>query len=113
MTGHEAFLQAILEDTEDDVARLVYADWLDEQGGPRGEFIRAQVRMHQVSPDSPRWRALYERQEQLIVSSRWLAGLPSLPGVSWGRFERGFVRLVYFSNWEAFRANAEGAFAAA
>jgi carbon storage regulator CsrA len=37
-----AFLQAILEDPADDSVRLIFADWLDDQGDPRGELIRAQ-----------------------------------------------------------------------
>src|SRR5262249_36968134 len=37
---HRAFLDAILEAPEDDAVRLIYADWLEEQGDPRGEFIR-------------------------------------------------------------------------
>jgi len=39
----DAFLQAILESPDDDTSRLVYADYLDEHGGPdRAEFLRVQ-----------------------------------------------------------------------
>lgn len=42
MTG-DALLRRILEDPADDSARLVYADWLEEQGdADRAEFIRVQ-----------------------------------------------------------------------
>src|SRR5947208_4411815 len=37
-----AFLQAILASPDDEGIRLIFADWLDEQGDPRGAFIRAQ-----------------------------------------------------------------------
>ena len=38
-----AFLRAIDATPEDDVPRLVYADWLDDRGhGMRAEFIRLQ-----------------------------------------------------------------------
>src|SRR5262249_54353685 len=38
-----AFLDAIIEDPEDDTPRLVYADWLDDQGeAERAELIRLQ-----------------------------------------------------------------------
>ncbi len=51
-----ALLRAILEDPADDVARLVYADWLDENapGGEarRAEFIRKQIRMMRM-PGAP------------------------------------------------------------
>lgn len=46
MTDHDAFLEAICERPEDDFPRLQYADWLDERGDPRGEFIRVQCEFH-------------------------------------------------------------------
>ena len=42
MTHDDAFLQAIIENPDDDAPRLLYADWLEERGDPRGEFIRVQ-----------------------------------------------------------------------
>ena len=45
MGDGEALLAAVLERPEDDAPRLVYADWLDEQGQTgRAEYIRAMVR---------------------------------------------------------------------
>lgn len=43
-TGH-GLLHAIQEDPADDTLRLVYADWLEEQGDPRCEFIRLQLQL--------------------------------------------------------------------
>src|SRR5262245_23559159 len=48
MTHSEtAFLRAVAENPDDDLPRLVYADWPEEQGNEesanRGAFIRAQV----------------------------------------------------------------------
>jgi uncharacterized protein (TIGR02996 family) len=37
-----AFLQAILDDPDDNSVRLIFADWLDDHGDPRGDIIRAQ-----------------------------------------------------------------------
>src|SRR5690349_16557452 len=53
---HEgAFLQAIREQPDDDAHRLIYADWLEEQGGAertaRAAFIRAQCRLAALSDD--------------------------------------------------------------
>jgi uncharacterized protein (TIGR02996 family) len=46
MTQDEAFLQAIREAPDDDAPRLVYADWLDENGQPeRADFIRYQIEL--------------------------------------------------------------------
>jgi len=48
MTTDEGLLQAIFDSPEDDLVRLVYADWLEEHGSSpgsiaRAEFIRLQV----------------------------------------------------------------------
>ena len=45
MNGSEPFLQEIVAAPDDDGPRLVYADWLEEQGDPRGEFIRLQCEL--------------------------------------------------------------------
>ena len=47
-TEAEAFLQRIRAFPDDDAPRLVFADWLDEQGDPRGEFIRVQIALAQL-----------------------------------------------------------------
>ena len=39
----EAFLAAVHASPADDTTRLVYADWLEERGVRRGEFLRAAV----------------------------------------------------------------------
>ena len=44
MTQHDALLAAVCAAPDDDLPRLVYADWCDENGQPeRAEFIRVQV----------------------------------------------------------------------
>ena len=42
MSKHDYFLKTVLDHPADDAPRLAYADWLDGQGDPRGEFIRVQ-----------------------------------------------------------------------
>jgi uncharacterized protein (TIGR02996 family) len=44
----EAFLRAIQSDPDDDTNRLVYADWLEERGDPRGEYLRLQALLAQT-----------------------------------------------------------------
>ena len=52
MIQHDGFLQAIDEAPEDDAPRLVYADWLEDNGDPdRAEFIRCQVRLARLPED--------------------------------------------------------------
>jgi uncharacterized protein (TIGR02996 family) len=41
MTTEDAFLKAILKDSADGPARLVFADWLEERGDPRAGVVRA------------------------------------------------------------------------
>jgi uncharacterized protein (TIGR02996 family) len=47
--NEDEFLKKILEDPADDTPRLVYADWLDEQGDPlssaNSQFLRLTARM--------------------------------------------------------------------
>lgn len=46
MTTEAAFLAAIIENSQDDSPRLIFADWLEEQGQvERAEFIRIQCRI--------------------------------------------------------------------
>ena len=49
MSDGDALLKAILKNPACDTARLVYADWLQENGeGDRAEFIRLQVGLSKV-----------------------------------------------------------------
>src|SRR4051794_19420115 len=78
MPDDDAFLRAIIDNPDDDLPRLVYADWLDEHGDPdRAEFIRVQcelvrIRDEEVAPVRGRLR---RRQEELLERNeeRWLA----------------------------------------
>ena len=52
-----AFLRTILADPDDDAPRLIYADWLDENGdSDRAEFIRLQVRLASYAGTDPGYR---------------------------------------------------------
>lgn len=52
MSDREAFVSAIAANPDDDLLRLVFADWLEEHGDPeRAEFIRTQIRWHHAFPD--------------------------------------------------------------
>src|SRR5688500_10922713 len=44
-----SFLARIAADPFDDDLRLVYADWLEEQGDPRGELVRLQQEHERVN----------------------------------------------------------------
>ena len=93
--GYEPFLKAICENPDDDTVRLVYADWLDENGDPeRAEFIRLQIALHGKPKKSDPQQI---REEELIEANGrvWLGELPELPHIHWpGDFSRGFVKTV-------------------
>lgn len=51
MRDEDGFLQAIQANPRDDVARLVYADWLEDRGDVRGEFLRLHLALRSLAPD--------------------------------------------------------------
>lgn len=88
MSEHRAFLNAILERPDDDLPRLVYADYLDETNDPdRAEFIRVQIELATLDADDPR-SAWLEQREQELQKDRVEWRLP-IRGIQ--RFHRGFV----------------------
>jgi uncharacterized protein (TIGR02996 family) len=90
MSRDDAFLQAIREDPDDDVPRLIYADWLEEQGDPRGEFIRVDCALEHLPATDRRRPPLLARRRQLLAQHRgaWLGPLRPL-AYHW-EFRRGF-----------------------
>ena len=82
MPSEETFLQAILESPDDYSPRLLFADWLDERGDPRGELIRVQCELASLGHDPA-----------LPVFDYWLFGdwdvdLASLTAAPAWQFER-------------------------
>jgi uncharacterized protein (TIGR02996 family) len=71
MRDDTAFLDAIRKDPNDDVTRLVYADWLDEQGDSRGEYLRLE---HQLSQTAQRLGELQRK-----IEPAWLADVRRPP----------------------------------
>jgi hypothetical protein len=47
--------------------RLVYADWLEERGDARGEFLRAESMLANLSRNDPRFPSLQTRCEELAA----------------------------------------------
>jgi uncharacterized protein (TIGR02996 family) len=79
MSEEAGFLSAIQQAPADETARLVYADWLDEQGDPaktaRAEFIHLELQMAKVPEQSiNRIRWLNKlRKLAANIDARWLA----------------------------------------
>src|SRR5919198_2379386 len=91
---HDAFLRAVRAAPDDDLPRLVYADYLDERGDPRGEFIRVQCQLAQVPPDDRGRPKLEVRERELLRAHRaeWSGDLSDF-AEHW-HFARGFVESV-------------------
>ncbi|CAN5544265.1 hypothetical protein BH11PLA2_BH11PLA2_28310 [soil metagenome] len=92
MSTKQDFLKAIWDQPHDDLPRLVYADWLEEQGdAARAEFIRLQCEHARTEKYEDHWYTLRDRVEKLWKKHKktWQAELPE--SVRKYRFERGFV----------------------
>ncbi len=61
MTDEQAFLKAILEQPDDNARKLVYADWLEEHGDARGEYLRLMMKVRQERVVTPEQR--HQHQE--------------------------------------------------
>lgn len=97
MSSEREFMNRIRADLDNPVPRLVFADWLDEQGDPRGEFIRIQCELEQPHLTRGRARLLRIREKELLKEHRtdWLRPLANHPATNarW-TFRRGFVEEV-------------------
>jgi len=112
MSDEAALLAAIFAHPEEDTPRLVYADWLDEQGGKanaeRAEYIRLECELAQIDEDdisretSARQKVLSARSNEIEERYRkaWGAALVGRKGPLRGRgcffhFRRGFPGNAY------------------
>src|SRR5438552_1092015 len=108
-SDHAAFLRAIRAAPDDDLPRLIFADYLDEQGDPRGEFIRIQIERPRLPRDDPRRAGLKAREDELLHrhGEEWEGPLAAV--VSHAVFRRGFIDDVLVMA-EAFLAHARTLF---
>jgi uncharacterized protein (TIGR02996 family) len=92
MTDDEAFRRAILANPEEDLPRLVYADFLQERGEEaRAEFIRLQCASAKLRPDDAEYATLKREESELQLAHQHEPGW-SIPGLKGSvHFERGFI----------------------
>lgn len=95
-----AFLHAILEQPDDEVARLAYADWLMEQDDPavvaRGEFIQVQCRLARWEEPLATWDACAAAAEELPRLRRRERELLAAHGAAWGKPLAGLAKGLVF-----------------
>ncbi len=93
--GDDLF-QAILDDPDNDTPRLVYADWLEENGNAdRAEFIRVQCELATIAGDHPSRRTLMIREDELLVQhgETWRQDVAKWARRN-SRFSRGFIASI-------------------
>lgn len=98
MTHDEAFILAIRESPDDDAPRLIYADWLEENGqADRAEFIRVQCRLAQTAKSSPKHTLLLAHTEDLLRANweQWVGPLREIVGPWRDRYGEGWLAEQY------------------
>jgi uncharacterized protein (TIGR02996 family) len=93
MSAAESFLQAIRQVPQDDAPRLIFADWLEEHGDPRGPFVRSQCQRVRLRDHDPRAAALLDEETRLLKrhAAVWLGPLHQR-GLAW-EFRRGLLHV--------------------
>src|SRR5262245_58690943 len=76
-TTENALERALVEDPDDLATHSAYADWLSQQGDPRGEFIQVQLLLEDPARPAAERKELEKREKQLLKENarQWLGGL--------------------------------------
>ncbi|MEZ6141950.1 MAG: TIGR02996 domain-containing protein [Zavarzinella sp.] len=110
LSRHEAMLQAIVVQPNDDSLRLIYSDFLEDDGDfERAQLIRIQVEMRQLGPKDPKFPHLRQLEQALIRKNdvRWKSELPQFRGIEYENFESGLISSVRVQDPEMFLLNYE------
>ena len=79
MSDEAGFLYALRENPGDDDTRLVYADWLEERGDPRGEYLRLEHQLRTIPARLAHLREGIDRDWIAAVFGRCRVVLVSYP----------------------------------
>jgi uncharacterized protein (TIGR02996 family) len=72
MSEESAFLDAVRTNPEDIATRLVYADWLEERGDARGEYLRLEAEVERIQARLQELRKQLDSGWLNVVSSHYL-----------------------------------------
>jgi uncharacterized protein (TIGR02996 family) len=95
MMDERSFLASIIENPQDDLPRLVCADWLEEYGSPeRAELIRIQCKLARKAEFDPSRTPFVERERELLSEhgAEWAKPVASICAEY--QFLRGFIDSV-------------------
>ena len=100
----DPFIRAVLVDPENEAPRLIYADWLEERGDPRGEYLRLECYLATLSQDDPQLDPVLIRFRELHrqIDPAWRAAV--------ARSKVGRCRLFEFrcpKRWDKLRRTAD------
>jgi uncharacterized protein (TIGR02996 family) len=97
---HHAFIQAVIEAPDADGPRLIYADWLQDNGEPaRADFIRVQIELalasfSRLTTLDLDFNSIGDEGAQILAASASLASLELLGLVYWDIGEAGALALA-------------------
>jgi uncharacterized protein (TIGR02996 family) len=88
-----AFLRDIKANPEDNTPRLILADWLEERGDPRGEYVRLDCALAHMELGEPAWQATQRSILELreLHAKEWFGPLEQW--VHYPPSRRGLVRI--------------------
>jgi uncharacterized protein (TIGR02996 family) len=94
-----ALERALAEGPDDLAAHSAYADYLSEQGDPRGELIQAQLALEEEGKSAAEREKLHEQEEKLLKAHarEWLGELA--PFLLEGRDQDGFPKYRFARGW--------------
>jgi uncharacterized protein (TIGR02996 family) len=93
----EALEGALFANPDDLASHMAYADWLAEQGDPRGELIQVQLALEDEGKPADERKKLQQREQELLGAHQrvWLGGLaPALldeKNISAYRRQQGYI----------------------
>lgn len=92
MSEQDAFFKEILANPADREVRLVFADWLEENGDPRGELIRLQIQLEEMKPSDRGYGTVRKKERALFKEHSLFGRLPNR--VSDWEFRAGFIEKI-------------------
>src|SRR5688572_797825 len=98
MMDHDTLLQQIIKQPQRDRPRLIYANWLEQNGQrDRAEFINVQCSLHSDTLTVDRRTELERRERELLQRYAWDWAEEFGEDISEWQFERGFVARIQTS----------------